>query len=265
MNYRAYIGPEDQYHFLGASQFSLLFALGLKADDQLLDFGCGSLRLGRFLIPYLNKGNYHGIEPNAWLVDAAVKNELGQDLVDIKTPQFSHNDDFSIGDFSGKEFDFIVAQSIFSHTGKNLFFKCIQNLSDAIKTDGFIIATFVEGNSDFLGEEWVYPEVVTLQRSTIQNIAKEVGLVGKPLPWYRPFQTWYIFAKDSKRLPSRKMFQFLRGAVLFSSDHYESWHFTGQIIYKLRKLFRRKSPKGLQDITISVISRIKDEFKRKNM
>ena len=54
MNYKSFVGAEERYDFFGASQFSLLFTLGLNPDDKVLDFGCGSLRLGRFLIPYMN-------------------------------------------------------------------------------------------------------------------------------------------------------------------------------------------------------------------
>ena len=63
-DYRAYVGPLDRYDFMGASQFRLLTSLGLRAEHKLLDFGCGSLRSGKLLIPYFNAGNYYGQEPN---------------------------------------------------------------------------------------------------------------------------------------------------------------------------------------------------------
>jgi hypothetical protein len=53
MHYTAYVGPPAQYDFMGASQFRLLCTLGLRENHTLLDFGCGSLRAGRLLIPYL--------------------------------------------------------------------------------------------------------------------------------------------------------------------------------------------------------------------
>jgi hypothetical protein len=55
-HYRAYVGPPDRFDFMSATQFSLLFALGLREVHRVLDFGCGSLRLGRLLIVSLRCG-----------------------------------------------------------------------------------------------------------------------------------------------------------------------------------------------------------------
>ena len=60
-HYTAFVGRADQYDFMGATQFRLLTTLGLREHHAVLDFGCGSLRAGRLLIPYLNEGRYHGL------------------------------------------------------------------------------------------------------------------------------------------------------------------------------------------------------------
>ena len=73
---------------MGATQFRLLCALGLRAQHHLLDFVCGSLRAGRFLIPYLDTGHYCGIEPNGWLIEDAIKSEIGADQIRIKQTPF---------------------------------------------------------------------------------------------------------------------------------------------------------------------------------
>src|SRR5581483_9942228 len=80
-HYTAFVGPPDRYDFMGASQFGLLFTMGLRDYHTLLDFGCGSLRAGRLLIPYLRRGHYYGIDPNRWLVEDGIKRELGCDIM----------------------------------------------------------------------------------------------------------------------------------------------------------------------------------------
>ena len=116
--YRAFVGPPGQYDVIGAAQFALLYALGLREHHRLLDVGCGSLRAGRMLIAYLEPGKYFGVEPNSWLVDEAVKNQVGRDLIDIKSPTFRATDRF---DFSGLgEFDFVLAQGIATNAGPTL-------------------------------------------------------------------------------------------------------------------------------------------------
>ena len=90
--YRAYVGPPEDYDLVAAMTFNLLTTLGLRQHHSLLDIGCGSLRIGRLLIPYLNRGKYFGIEPNEWLVEEGIRRELGQSLVEIKRPTFFFTD-----------------------------------------------------------------------------------------------------------------------------------------------------------------------------
>ena len=88
-HYRAYVGPPKDYDLVSAMVFNLLTSIGLRQHHRLLDIGCGSLRVGRLLIPYLNQKNYFGVEPNKWLVEDGIANEIGKDLVKIKKPTFS--------------------------------------------------------------------------------------------------------------------------------------------------------------------------------
>ena len=91
-HYRAYVGPPEDYDLIAAMAFNLLTTLGLRQHHSLLDVGCGSLRIGRLLIPYLNRGKYFGIEPNEWLVREGIKRELGETLLQIKCPTFFFSD-----------------------------------------------------------------------------------------------------------------------------------------------------------------------------
>ena len=91
-HYRAYVGPPEDYDLIAAMTFNLLTTLGLRQHHSLLDIGCGSLRIGRLFIPYLNRGKYFGVEPNEWLVDEGIRRELGESLVQIKRPTFFFSD-----------------------------------------------------------------------------------------------------------------------------------------------------------------------------
>ncbi|NEO75444.1 class I SAM-dependent methyltransferase [Moorena sp. SIO4G3] len=215
-NYNDYVGPAEEYDFMGASQFRLLCTLGLRSKHKLLDFGCGSLRAGRLFLTYLDEGCYYGVDPNRWLIEDAIKFQVGQDLLRIKKPFFSYNDQFSLAEFE-THFDFILAQSILTHTGIDLVRLCLQNFARYLKPDGLILATFLEGDYDTEGDSWEYPMCVTFRPSTIRQLAQDVGLVGISIPWFRPRQTWYVFAKDQDRLPTEAMFPYLHGAVLFDS------------------------------------------------
>lgn len=195
-HYRAYVGPPKDYDLISAMVFNLLTSIGLRQHHRVLDIGCGSLRVGRLLIPYLNSKNYFGIEPNQWLVEDGIANEIGNDLIKIKKPTISFKD--SAEDF--KEplgIDYAVAQSIFSHCGKDLLRKWLSQTSFHLSEKGALLATFLIDSEDFDGSGWIYPGCVKFKPETMAQLADEAGLHFKILDWAHPRQTWAIFSKKN--------------------------------------------------------------------
>lgn len=220
-HYTAYVGPPSQYDYMGASQFNLLCALGLREKHKLLDFGCGSLRAGRLLIPYLNPGNYHGVEPNAWLINDAIKKEIGRDLIRLKKPFFSNDGSGNCVDFPDGSFDYILAQSIFSHTGKDLLVRIWRSFKNKIKKRGIIAATFIhtrEEEADFSGSGWIYPDCVRYNPASIQSLLSELGFFCQRLPWHHPRQTWYLAVLSAELLIPDKLLPRLSGTVFFDPE-----------------------------------------------
>lgn len=194
-HYRAYVGPPGDYDVIAATQVSLLFAAGLRETHLLCDVGCGSLRAGRLLIPYLRPGHYFGIEPNRWLVEEGIERELGRDMIDLKRPTFSWADDFSLAAF-GVEFDFVVAQSIFSHTFPDLTAVGFAGVRAALAPDGVLVATFVEGDGGPDGAGWEYPGCVEYTWPTVKAMLAEAGLAGHRVDWMHPRQRWFVASRD---------------------------------------------------------------------
>jgi cyclopropane fatty-acyl-phospholipid synthase-like methyltransferase len=216
-NYRSYIGPPMQYDFMGATQFRLLCTLGLRSDHKVLDLGCGSLRAGRFLITYLESHNYCGIEPNKWLIEDAIREQIGSDMIKIKKPSFDHNSSFDTTVFN-TQFDYIIAQSIFSHTGIGLIKTAFLNFHCSLKESGLALVTFIKGKTDFDGEGWIYPDCVEFTLSTIRSLATDSNLHIKELPWYHPRQTWFVLTKSAESLPTDGELCYLTGTVLRDAE-----------------------------------------------
>jgi SAM-dependent methyltransferase len=191
-HYRAYVGPPDRYDVIAALQFNLLTTLGLREHHYLLDIGCGSLRAGRLFIAYLLQGRYFGIEPERWLVDAGIENELGQDILRVKQPTFRHARDFSLGDIT-TQFDMINAHSIFSHAASSQIRDGFSLVKKALKPGGLFVATYVRGDSSYEGSDWVYPKCVQFREDDMQQLAAEHGLSMRPLDWPHPKQHWLLF------------------------------------------------------------------------
>ncbi|MGJ8668072.1 MAG: methyltransferase [Oceanococcus sp.] len=198
-DHRSFVGPDDYYDKVAALQFNVLTMLGMRESSSLLDIGCGALRGGRLFLPYLAKGHYYGLEPNPWLIESAVEQEVGRDQIVLKAPCFKHNDDFNLSVFD-RRFDYMMAHSIFSHTGLTQFDACLASVSQALEQDGVLVATFVEAHKDRYKDEWEYPGFNHFCWPTMQTLFAKHGLHGAKLDWPHPLQTWFVVTKNEDRL-----------------------------------------------------------------
>lgn len=219
MQYQAYVGPPHQYDVMGATQFALLCSLGLRSTHSLLDLGCGSLRAGRLFLSYLEKGNYCGIEPNRWLIDEAIEQQIGRDMLRLKAPRFDHNARFDCTVFDQK-FDFLVAQSIFSHTGPDQLALGLQGLASAVAPSGLIAITFIQGEEDCPEDGWFYAgqpgnRRVTYRAETIRKLALDFGLSTVMVPWFHPRQQWAVMSLNERALPGTDHLELLDGKSFF--------------------------------------------------
>jgi SAM-dependent methyltransferase len=191
--HRAYVGAPEEWDLVAARQVTLLLSAGLRDTHRLVDIGCGSLRAGRMLIPYLRPGHYFGVEPNRWLVESGIEHELGLDLIEMKRPTFRFVDDFSLSAF-GVRFDFALAHSVFSHAYPDLALTGLRGIAESLAPEGKLFATFKEGPIDPVGSGWLYPEMVPYTWTRLNGIIEESGLVARRLDWMQPRQSWFVAA-----------------------------------------------------------------------
>ena len=199
-SHRRFVGPGDVYDVSGANQFNLLTMLGLRGTHRVLDIGCGSLRAGRLFIAYLEPGHYFGVEPERWLVESAIRAELGRGVVALKRPTFQYRDDFRLSAF-GETFDFLLAASVFTHTAPRQIQTCLLEAAAVMPPDGVFVATFALGAHDYDGDEWAYPGLVTYTLDRVKGFARAAGLSCEcvDFPWMNPrrVQSWFAFTPIS--------------------------------------------------------------------
>ncbi len=177
-------GPIQHFEIVGRDTIISLLQNGLRPDHTLLDFGCGALRLGYWLIRLLDKGNYYGIEPVSSMIEAGKKYSLGTDLIDLKQPQFSANSECDFSVF-GVQFDFVVARSIFTHMTPALLRKTLESFQNNSKQNAVMLASYWPLEYSHEGEigdqlpltDSRFIKVVKYSLATIQSWSAEFGLI----------------------------------------------------------------------------------------
>lgn len=127
---------------IGQLQFDCLVRHGLAPHHHLLDVGCGCLRGGLRFIDYLAPGHYCGLDINASLIDAA-RRELEQADLLGKVPELLVDDAFEVSRF-GRQFDFAIAFSLFTHLHNNHIVRCLAGVAGVLAPGGSLFATFFE-------------------------------------------------------------------------------------------------------------------------
>jgi SAM-dependent methyltransferase len=130
---------------MGRLQLDFLVAHGLRPEQHLLDIGCGSLRAGVKLIPYLEPGHYWGVDHNEALLQAGWEMELGPLGLQSRQPrqQLVALSDFQFERLS-RRFDVAIAQSVFTHMPFNRIRRCLVRLAPQMNAGGRFYATFFE-------------------------------------------------------------------------------------------------------------------------
>jgi hypothetical protein len=135
---------------IGTLQLEFMQGRGLQPDDLLLDVGCGSLRGGVKFVEYLKRDHYFGIDISPSLLEAGYAQEIAprQDLADkLPWANLKCIDNFDAVSF-GKQFDYALAQSVFTHLTLNSIRLCLENLHPVVSPGGKFYATYFRITDD---------------------------------------------------------------------------------------------------------------------
>ncbi len=129
---------------MGALQLNFLKDQGMAPRDVLLDIGCGTLRLGRLAIDYLDPGNYWGADRSALLLDTGHERELTDDgRARLPRAQLIETDSFDFSAVTARV-SFAMAQSVFSHLPLNHLRRCLIKLAEVMPPTGRFCVTYFE-------------------------------------------------------------------------------------------------------------------------
>jgi len=131
----SYIG--GAWNRIGEWQFNFLLQQGLKPSHLLLDMGCGCLRGGVHFIPYLDAGNYYGIDINDHLLEAGYTKELNQEM-QAKLPRDHLHacGDFDASFWGTHRFDYALSVSMWTHLPVSEIRKSLKGIAPAMRPGG---------------------------------------------------------------------------------------------------------------------------------
>lgn len=148
--------PFDDFERGGREQLIILLMNGLTPESQVMDLGCGVLRGGYWLIHFLDAGGYHGIEPHAERLAIGTAAILESETLRLKQPSFDSNTTFDTDRF-GKEFDFFLAYSIWTHAPKHQIEVMLDGFVRNSRHDAVFLASFLPARrnaDDYSGDQW---------------------------------------------------------------------------------------------------------------
>tara|TARA_E500000318_G_scaffold111561_1_gene130582 strand:- start:268 stop:912 length:645 start_codon:yes stop_codon:yes gene_type:complete len=166
--------PPDGYFstwdVLGRWQIDALTEIGLKPDHNVLDIGCGALRLGVFALPYLTVGKYCGVDAFEGYIKIAkkIQHKLGQEHnFDVR---LDHKFEFEAFEIN---FDFAIAQSVFTHLSSGQIKECLRKLHSVTTPGAKFLATVSPiGPIETVG--LLYGGVYPMQRPVPESIEEYI-------------------------------------------------------------------------------------------
>jgi hypothetical protein len=145
VGHRNYVG--GLWEEIGRLQFEFLLKEGVTPVCYFLDIGCGCLRLGVHMIPYLRRGRYFGVDKEESLIRMGIENELGLDWWHQKQPVILIDQDFPFHRLPKKP-QVAWSHSLFTHLTPDRIELCLGHLRSSIDPQGYFYASFFESDKE---------------------------------------------------------------------------------------------------------------------
>lgn len=166
------IGSSSRKHWaeIGGFQFDYLVGHGLKPHHCFLDIGCGNLRLGCVLIPFLDPNKYVGVDISPKIVCAALRT-IEEFNLQSRYPYIYLLRETSYRFLPESHFDYVHAHSVFSHLPLPEIEKVLRETYRIMKPGSIFDFTYLSSHKmgNFLREDFYYPT------ETVMQLAKSCG------------------------------------------------------------------------------------------
>ncbi|HXU36001.1 MAG TPA: class I SAM-dependent methyltransferase [Blastocatellia bacterium] len=149
--------PVETFEQAGREQLIALLGEGLNPESEILEIGCGCLRIAYWLVRFLDPGCYHGIEPARQRVEYGLRYLFTPEEVTLKEPRFDFNPRFDSSVF-GARFDFFLARSIWTHASKPQIAAMLDSFIRDSNPSSIFLTSYLPARSseeDYKGNDWI--------------------------------------------------------------------------------------------------------------
>lgn len=160
------IGAVHDWERHGKIQFDFLLSQGLKPEHKMTEIGCGTGRLARKVVPYLDRGNYIGCDISEGALESAAKLSYSEGW-STKWPKF-----FRSSTPPTDRADYLWAFSVFIHLPEDIITQVMQAAAVAMHKDSKFFFSYVPSHKDIRTGLKQFKH--TLQ--TTKNCCREAGL-----------------------------------------------------------------------------------------
>jgi SAM-dependent methyltransferase len=160
--------------------FSKLVKKGIRPSDTLVDYGCGTLRLGALFIEFLEPNRYIGLDVDERIL-AIGRNQFSAELMDSKRPVLEVISPESLRRAAARQPRWVCSKGVLQHIPPEELNEYFESLSYLIHVGaiGFIYARIAEKSKRHSAKTWLH-EFNHLKTAANRN-GMEVDRIAKGL------------------------------------------------------------------------------------
>ena len=137
--------------------FNELVAQGISPADTLVDYGCGTLRVGRPFIEFLEPDRYIGMDIDQRILDAG-RGNLPAELIESKRPLLEVISPESLNRVAAKRPKWIFSKGVLQHVPPDELNEFFENLAHLVRAGAtaFVFARCAEESTPLSAKSWLH-------------------------------------------------------------------------------------------------------------